>query len=65
MMEFTLTFTKPDGRSESIQINTTESGLKESLYWVFKTIEDRFTLIKKNKETITITLSNDEKPKKN
>jgi len=47
----------PDGRSESTQINTTESG-KEGLFWVFKTIEERFSLIKKNKETITI-IAND------
>jgi len=58
-MEYTLTFTKPDGRAESKQINTTESGSKESLYWVFKEIEERLDLIKKNKETISIVL-NDE-----
>lgn len=59
MMEYTLTFTKPDGKAESTQINTTESGSKESLYWVFKTIEERLPLIKDNKETITITLNNE------
>jgi len=57
MMEYTLTFTKPDGRAESKQINTTESGSKESLYWVFKTIEERLPTIKKNKETISIVLN--------
>jgi hypothetical protein len=61
-MEYTLTFTKPDGRAESTQINTTESGSKESLFWVFKTIEERFSLIKKDKETISIIL-NDESDK--
>lgn len=58
-MEYTLTFTKPDGRAESKQINTTESGSKESLYWVFEEIEERLPTIKKNKETITIIV-NDE-----
>jgi len=61
-MEYTLTFTKPDGRSESTQINTTESGSKEGLFWVFKTIKERFSLIKKDKETISIIL-NDESNK--
>ena len=64
MMEYTLTFTKPDGRAESKQINTTESGSKESLYWVFKEIEERLDLIKKNKEIISIVL-NDETDKLN
>ena len=58
-MEYNLTFTKPDGRAESEQINTTERGSKESLYWVFKEIEERLPTIKKNKETITIILSNE------
>jgi hypothetical protein len=61
-MEYTLTFTMPDGKAESTQINTNESGSKESLFWVFKTIEERLPVIKKNKETITITL-NDESDK--
>ena len=56
-MEYTLTFTKPDGKAESTQINTTESGSKESLYWVFKEIEERLPTIKKNKETITIIVN--------
>ena len=63
-MEYTLTFTKPNGRAESKQINTTESGSKESLYWVFKEIEERLDLIKKNKEIISIVL-NDETDKLN
>jgi hypothetical protein len=58
-MEYTLTFTKPDGRAESVQINTTEKGSTESLFWVFKTIDERLATIKKNKETITITLNNE------
>ena len=56
-MEYTLTFTKPDGKAESTQINTTESGSKESLFWVFKTIEERLPKIRKNKETITIIVN--------
>ena len=62
MMKYTLIFEKPDGRAESKQINTTESGSKESLYWVFKEIEERLPTIKKNKETITIIV-NDESNK--
>jgi len=60
-MEYTLTFTKPNGKAESKQINTTESGSKESLYWVFKEIEERLPTIKKNKETITIIVNDVEK----
>lgn len=59
MMEYTLTFTKPDGRAESKEINTTERGSKESLYWVFKEIEERLDLIKKNKEIVTIIINNE------
>lgn len=50
-MEYTLTFTKPDGRSESIQVRI--------LSFVFGKIEERLPLIKKNKETITITFNNE------
>lgn len=62
MMEYTLTFTKPDGTAESKQIITTETDSKESLFWVFLTIEERLPKIKKNKETITIIV-NDESNK--
>lgn len=51
MREYTLTFTQPDGRSESIEI--------AFLSVVFDIIEERLPLIKKNKETITIIV-NDE-----
>lgn len=50
-MEYILTFTKPDGRSESIQVRM--------LSFVFGKIEERLPSIKKNKETITITLNNE------
>ena len=48
-MEYKLTFTKPDGRSESEQVAI--------LSFVFDKIEDRLPLIKKNKETITIIVN--------
>ena len=48
-MEYTLTFTKPDGTSESVTI--------ASLPIVFEKILWRLSLIKKNKEIISIILN--------